>query len=40
MSTLARALLDLHRLAMNGCGALTDHLLHAIADELIQGSLK
>jgi len=39
MSALARALLDIHRLAKAG-GALTDHLLHAIADELIQGSLK
>jgi hypothetical protein len=33
-------LLELHRLALDGCGALTDHLLHVVADELIQGSLK
>jgi hypothetical protein len=37
MSRLARTLLELHRLAASGCGALTDHLLRAIADELIQG---
>lgn len=35
MSRLALTLIELHRLAMGGCGALTDHLLHAVAGELI-----
>lgn len=39
MSRLAITLLELHRLAQHG-GSLIDHLLHVIADELIQGSLK
>jgi hypothetical protein len=35
MSRLAKTLLELHRMAMDGCGALTEHLLRAIANELI-----
>lgn len=35
MSTLARSLLELHRLAIDGCGALTEHLLRVVAGELI-----
>lgn len=35
MSTLAQTLIELHRLAMGGCGALTDHLLHVVASQLI-----
>lgn len=36
-SVWAADLTELRRLSVGGCGALTEHLLHAIADELIQG---
>lgn len=35
MSALAKALFELKRLAQGGVGALTDHLLHGTAAELI-----
>ena len=35
MSALAQTLIELHRLATGGCGALVDHLLHVVSEELI-----
>lgn len=35
MSRAAQALFELQRLALGGAGALTDHLLHELAAELL-----
>lgn len=39
MSTLALDLLELHRLAIGGSGALTEHLLREVAAALISAGL-
>lgn len=40
MSTLAADLIELRRLAQGGAGALVEHLLQEVADNLIQPGCK
>jgi hypothetical protein len=35
MSVLAQDMVELRRLSVGGAGALTDHLMHAVAEDLI-----
>jgi hypothetical protein len=35
MSVLAQDMIELRRLSVGGAGALTDHLMHAVAEDLI-----